>query len=74
MIGNVNRSELRAMWAAFFTLRQKILDLSKQCRAIEEGQIFYYLTPGFLAVDIGCPIVGATVPNLGPPWLLQMGP
>jgi hypothetical protein len=25
MIGNVNRSELRAVWAAFLTLRQKKL-------------------------------------------------
>jgi hypothetical protein len=37
MIGNVNRFELRAVWAALLTLRQKIPELPQQGRAIEEG-------------------------------------
>jgi hypothetical protein len=44
MVGNVNLCELRTVWATFLTLRQKIVQLPKQCWIVEEGQVLDSLT------------------------------
>ena len=37
MEGHINRSELRAVWATLFTLSQKIVEVPKQCRAVQRA-------------------------------------
>ena len=67
MVKNVNLCELRVGWAAFSTLRQKIPEPSKQCWAIEAGQVLCSLTHGILPLDLGSNVVDGILIDMGPP-------